>query len=364
MIDRHGHTPDNPFCDRQENGQTAPSAAVADARSRPRITLDGAGASHGLIARLDKLAARRGYQLTYSVGRAVGERERDAITGVPAQAWEQAVDGRGEVRERRADDACGGRDCGHRRCWVEEAHVTELTALLRQGRDGDQLAAWPESMRVFARRERPHPGAQLTLPETRDGWRYTLWVTNLPAAERGWRSRLPYIDAAHRVHARVEDRIRTGKDCGIGHFPSRSLAINTAWLTASLLAATLLAWLRHLGLDGDLAKAEPKALRYASCMPPPGSSAALAAASCASPPPGPGPATSPQPGSRSPRCPRHPDQQARTRRPGKDTIQGPVEPPAPSRQPGPPAYPGTRQGLAGRLASPRPSITGSVNDQG
>lgn len=72
----------------------------------------------------------------------------------------------------------------------------------------------------------------------------------------------PTIDAARRVHARVEDRIRTGKDCGIGHFPSRSLAISTARLTASLLAATLLAWLRHLGLDGDLAKAEPKALRY------------------------------------------------------------------------------------------------------
>jgi len=29
-------------------------------------------------------------------------------------------------------------------------------------------------MRVFARRERPHPGAQLTLFEIRDGWRHTL----------------------------------------------------------------------------------------------------------------------------------------------------------------------------------------------
>ena len=72
---------------------------------------------------------------------------------------------------------------------------------------------------MFARRERPHPGAQLTLFETRDGWRYTLWVSNLPAAERGWRSRLPYIDAAHRVHARVEDRIH-GQGLRIGHFPS------------------------------------------------------------------------------------------------------------------------------------------------
>jgi hypothetical protein len=43
---------------------------------------------------------------------------------------------------------------------------------------------------------------------------------------------------------------------------SQSLAINSAWLTASLIAATLLAWPAHLALDGDLAKAEPKALRY------------------------------------------------------------------------------------------------------
>ncbi len=56
-------------------------------------------------------------------------------------------------------------------------------------------------------------------------------------------------------------RIRAGKDCGIGHFPSESFAINSAWLAASLIAATLLAWLKLLALDGDLAKAEPKTLR-------------------------------------------------------------------------------------------------------
>jgi hypothetical protein len=230
-------------------------------RRRLMVTCDGAGASHALIARLDKLAARRGCQLIYSVGRELGEREKTAISGVPEEAWQIAVDPAGEVRERRSDDACGNRGCAHARCWIEEAHVTELTALLRDGR-GDQLSSWPASMRVFARRERPHPGAQLSLFETEDGWRYTLRASNMPAAARGWRSQLAYIDAAHRVHARVEDRIRTGKDTGIGHFPSQSLAINTTWLTASLIAATLLAWLRHLALDGDLARAEPKTLRY------------------------------------------------------------------------------------------------------
>jgi hypothetical protein len=225
-------------------------------RQRLMVTCDGAGASHGLIARLDQLASRPAYQLTYSVGWELGAREREAITLVPEQAWQIAIDHRGQVRERRADDACEDRGCGHRRCWVEEAHVTELTGLLRGGPGGDQLSGWPASMRVFAHRERPHPGAQLTLFEAEDGWRYSLWVSNLAAALRGWRAQLGYIDAAHRVHARVEDRIRTGKDCGIGRFPSESFAINSAWLAASLIAATLLA------LDGDLARAEPKTLRY------------------------------------------------------------------------------------------------------
>ena len=231
-------------------------------RRRLMVTCDGAGASHDLITRLDKLAARPGHQLTYSVGWALGNREKAAISQVPEETWQIAIDPRGEVRERRSDDACGDRCCGHRNCWIEEAHVTELTALLRGAPAGDRLSAWPESMRVFARRERPHPGAQLTLFEAEDGWRYTLWVTSLPARQRGWRANPAYIDAAHRVHARVEDGIRTGKDTGIGHFPSESFAINSAWLAASLIAATLLAWLRLLALDGDLARAEPKTLRY------------------------------------------------------------------------------------------------------
>jgi len=231
-------------------------------RRRLMITCDGAGASHDLIAQLDALAARPGYQVIYSVSWELGAREKAAITAVPAQAWQIAVDERGEVRERRAEDACGDLCCGHRRCWTAEAHVTELTGLLREGPAGDQLNRWPATMRIFTRRERPHPGAQLTLSEAEDGWRYTLWVTNRPAATRSWLGQPAYIDAAHRVHARVEDAIRTGKDCGIGKFPSTSLAMNKAWQAVALTASTLLAWLKLLALDGALARAEPKTLRY------------------------------------------------------------------------------------------------------
>jgi hypothetical protein len=48
----------------------------------------------------------------------------------------------------------------------------------------------------------------------------------------------------------------------MGKFPSTSLAMNKAWLAAALTAAILLAWLKLLALDGRLAKAEPKTVRY------------------------------------------------------------------------------------------------------
>jgi Transposase DDE domain group 1 len=37
--------------------------------------------------------------------------------------------------------------------------------------------------------------------------------------------------------------------------------VNGAWLTASMTGQILLAWLKLLALDGDLARAEPKTLR-------------------------------------------------------------------------------------------------------
>jgi hypothetical protein len=231
-------------------------------RRRLMVTCDGAGASHALVRELDRLAGRHGYQLAYSVGWELGAREKGALAKVPETGWEAAVDGKGEVRERRADDACGNPRCAHLACWIEEAHVTELTGLLREGPAGDQLKGWPKTMRVFARRERPHPGAQLSLFEAADGWRYCLWVTNLPAATRGWRGQCAYADAAHRVHARVEDVIRTGKNTGLGHFPSHDYKVNQAWLDAAMIACILLSWLKLLALDGDLARAEPKTLRY------------------------------------------------------------------------------------------------------
>jgi Transposase DDE domain group 1 len=52
-------------------------------RRRLMVTCDGAGASHGLIERLDQLASRPGHQLIYSVGWELGKREKAAITQAP-----------------------------------------------------------------------------------------------------------------------------------------------------------------------------------------------------------------------------------------------------------------------------------------
>ena len=92
--------------------------------------------------------------------------------------------------------------------------------------------------------------------EEADGWRYTAFATDTAFGQ------LAHLDARHRAHARVEDRIRCAKDTGLGHFPSRTFAINAAWLVVVMLAVDLIVWTQHLLLHGHLAKAEPKTLRY------------------------------------------------------------------------------------------------------
>jgi hypothetical protein len=56
--------------------------------------------------------------------------------------------------------------------------------------------------------------------------------------------------------------VRCAKQTGLGHLPSASAEINRAWGLAAAIATDLLAWLRLLCLDGPLATAEPKTLRY------------------------------------------------------------------------------------------------------
>lgn len=73
---------------------------------------------------------------------------------------------------------------------------------------------------------------------------------------------VPGLAGRPRTQARVENCIRTTKATRMGHLPSKKTTINQMWLAAVAMACDLLAWLGMLCLSGDLAKAEPKTLRY------------------------------------------------------------------------------------------------------
>ncbi len=192
------------------------------------IRADGAGYSHALIAALWEQS------LEFSVGYPVTDAVRTAIARMPAWAWQVASNADGDLREH--------------------ADVVEVTGLL-------DLSTWTGTrpdMRVVVRRELPHPGATLDAFEIRDGYRYQTFTTNTP------RGQLGFLEARHRVHARVEDRIRTGKDTGLGHLPSRHQNINEVWVELALIAADLLALAQSMLLtsEPELHRAEPKTLRY------------------------------------------------------------------------------------------------------
>lgn len=197
------------------------------------IRADGAGASKAFFAHIRSLRNHGGHS-EFSIGWAVSDREHTAIAALPTTAWTPAIDIDGDPRESAA--------------------AAELTGALPTAMFTD----YPAGMRIIVRRERPHPGAQLDLIEHRDGWRYTCFATDTTTGQHAW------LDARHRAHARVEDRIRTAKDTGLGRFPSRLFAINAAWLTCALTAIDLLAWAQTILLHDDpaLGRAEPKKLRY------------------------------------------------------------------------------------------------------
>jgi hypothetical protein len=233
---RPGRAGSNTATDHIEVLTEAIAQIPAPHRRRMLITCDGAGSTHALVEHITTLNTRPDLQVHYSVGFDFDDRIRAVLTKLPATAWAPALDAAGNPRQ--------------------DAQVAELTGLLRHSVGGDRLAGWPADMRIIIRRENPHPGAQLSLFEQHAGKRYQVIATNTPSGP------IQFLEAAHRTQARVEDCIRCGKNTGLAHLPSRDYAINKAWCTAVSLACDLLAWLRFLTLSGDLAKAEPKTLRY------------------------------------------------------------------------------------------------------
>ena len=203
------------------------------------VRADSAGGTRGFLSHLRSLRDGRGLDVSFSVGFKVTNAVSDAIQQLPETAWTVAVDAAGTLRPA---DVTG----------LPVAQVAELTGLLVD----PVRSGWPAGMRVVVRRERPHPGAQISVFEAHDGWRYQGLATDTQAGQ------LAFLEARHRAHARVEDNIRTAKQAGLGRFPSREFAINAVWLQLALTAADLIAWTQTILLDGAFAKAEPKLLRY------------------------------------------------------------------------------------------------------
>jgi hypothetical protein len=178
--------------------------------------------------------------LDYSIGFPAHETVKTAIEAIPSQAWRAALDGDGQPRDG--------------------AQVAELTAWMpapvRATRPGP--TDWPAGMRVIARRERPHPGAQLRLTDA-DGWRITCFATNTRGP--GWR--LAALEVRHRQRARAEDRIRALKDTGMRNLPFHGFAHNQIWLEIVALAADLLTWMQTLAWPQyhPARRWEPKRLR-------------------------------------------------------------------------------------------------------
>jgi Transposase DDE domain group 1 len=186
------------------------------------VRADSAGATHGFVD-----YCREG-NMRFSVGYELTEQVRTAILQIPEEAWIPALDQDGTTRKN--------------------GEVCEITDMV-------DLSSWPEGTRLIIRRERPHPGAQLSFTD-HDGYRFQAILTDQPDAD------VAVLECRHRQHAHVEDRIRDDKDTGLSKFPFKAFALNEVWLEIVMLAHDLIVWTQALCLDGELAKAEPKRLRY------------------------------------------------------------------------------------------------------
>jgi hypothetical protein len=185
------------------------------------LRVDSAGASHELLD-----WAREG-RIEFSVGYELNEAVRAAILQIPDTDWAPALDQDGSPRPN--------------------GQVCEITDQL-------DLTDWPAESRVIVRRERAHPGAQLSFTD-HDGHRFQAILTDQAGD-------IAHVEREHRGRAHVEDHIRNDKDTGMRNLPFRDFEHNRVWLQIVQIAHDLLAWTQRLLLTGELAKSEPKRLRY------------------------------------------------------------------------------------------------------
>src|SRR5690606_25794984 len=162
------------------------------------------------------------------------------------------------------------------------AQIVEITDLVN-------LEGWPTGTRLIVRRERPHPGAQLSLFDTIEGFRHTAFITDTTGDD------LAALDLRHPRRGRAEQTIRATKACGLARFPFDGAANNDRWMQLTFTANDLLCWARRISLTGPCDGPPPRPSVTGSSTSPP----TPAPAGSASMPPGPGPETSSTPSTAS-----------------------------------------------------------------
>jgi Transposase DDE domain group 1 len=220
---RPGNAGANTVADQIEVVEEALEQLPADLATEAEIVLrcDSAGATHDLLD-----WAREG-GIRFSVGFDLTEPVREAIARIPDERWVSALNQDGSKRDN--------------------GEVAEATDLI-------DLSSWPQGSRLIVRRERPHPGAQLSFTDA-DGHRFQAILADREGEAAD-------LEREHRARARCEDRIRCAKAIGLELLPFGDFQMNAVWMELVLVAQLLLALTDTLLLRGELSGLEPKRLRY------------------------------------------------------------------------------------------------------
>ena len=207
-----------------------PARPRPDDPDSPRVLArsDSAGATHAFAA------ACRTRGIGFSFGFPVDQRVQAIVDVIPARFWEPAIDTDGEIRDG--------------------AWVTEATGLI-------DLGNWPAGSRLILRKERPHPGAQLTFADV-DGHPCHR-VPHRHATPRGPRTtrRAGVAPPSTRPRRRPHPPSQGNR---AAQFAMRAWDENAAWLQAVLVATDLICWTKLICFQTvpTLATCEIAAFRY------------------------------------------------------------------------------------------------------
>jgi hypothetical protein len=162
MLLRPGNAGSSTFTDHRDMLAAAIRQVPARFRARVLVRVDGAGASHELIAHLLSLSSPR-RSVLFTCGWMITAADEDAIRQVPAAAWKPGTGQDGAVEE--------------------DKDIAEITHLMSRAPN------WPGGLRWIARRVKPSRRQlpNLTAYEKKTGWRYSITCTNIPDAGIKWR---------------------------------------------------------------------------------------------------------------------------------------------------------------------------------